>query len=702
MAWRELEEIASSCTARCGGAPRRSRQPAPRRRCRPTFPFPGVDPSARRRRRGERERWAHRGTAACAPIAPWPSRAPRRRAGPMPSPARTRPSRCATTATARRCATSPAGGARARRRARPSASAPARFANHVDRAPEIASVGGAVTRAARSTCLRRSRDRQDARARGDAARHPAGAATTSSSSTAAASPRTTCCTRCSRSSTSRRTAVRDPRHRPPPASRARRSVAIEDVALAADELKHLLDGAPRCRFIFTSRERVLWDGAGDQGRRMEPEFAPALAEQELGHALDDDEHAAAIEIAASLSATRCGCARRSARRATRAPRWRRCGRSSRRPPVLQDRLVSLSDLGGAGRALAGRVRRGLGRRRAPARRRLTSRMRCRRWSTSSSATTSRSRTAATGCSACSRTRCRCRTTCPTRPAAPPRTSRAGWRARRRPDAALADMPAVLALIERSFLEGRSVEAIRLGRAAEGYLSQRQRWAAWGLVLAIVLACARDLERRRHRGLGAQPARRALARARPHDRGAAAVRAGARGPRAARATSAGGRSRAGTCARSSTSRRRCRALSHSSLGSCRDVVLVIGASWSPVTRERRRHDRGARRWPAGWSDHGHHRRQRQADTVSGGITCARGLRPQAERVRRDTDRDGREGIAVRRLHRCVLGKATRAPEWAPALGHGAVREGRRSHETGTHRRPRGRSRLASAAARRIAG
>jgi hypothetical protein len=61
------------------------------------------------------------------------------------------------------------------------------------------------------------------------------------------------------------------------------------------------------------------------------------------------------------------------------------------------------------------------------------------------------------------------------------------------DAAMADMPAVLALIERSFLAGNSVEAIRLGRAAEGYLSRRQRWAAWGLVLAIILACARDLD-----------------------------------------------------------------------------------------------------------------------------------------------------------------------------------------------------------------
>src|SRR5262249_19285710 len=60
------------------------------------------------------------------------------------------------------------------------------------------------------------------------------------------------------------------------------------------------------------------------------------------------------------------------------------------------------------------------------------------------------------------------------------------------DAVLDDMPAVLALLERAYLDGRPVEALRLARAAEPWLSTRQRWAAWGLALAIALACAHEL------------------------------------------------------------------------------------------------------------------------------------------------------------------------------------------------------------------
>src|SRR5262249_5953477 len=96
-----------------------------------------------------------------------------------------------------------------------------------------------------------------------------------------------------------RTAVRDPRIARRLTKRSA-IVAIEDVALGTDELKVLLDGAPRCRFILTSRERVLWDGPAIQIDGLAPEFGPALAAQELGGELDEADRDAAVSIAGSL------------------------------------------------------------------------------------------------------------------------------------------------------------------------------------------------------------------------------------------------------------------------------------------------------------------------------------------------------------------------------------------------------------------
>jgi hypothetical protein len=276
-------------------------------------------------------------------------------------------------------------------------------------------------------------------------------------------------------------------------------VAIEDVALGTDELRHLLDGAPRCRFLLTSRERVLWDGPAIRVGGLDPEFAPALAEQELGRGLEPDEQEAAREIAGALSGhpLRLRQAFSEARTANASLAVLKDRLSY--PMTLHDRLSSLSDVEAevvrslavyGGVSVAGEHLRAMvsepeieG-----ALERLESRHDVAR---------DGDRYRLLGVLA----------------HALPLSDDLALESRLAlahftswleghttdADAALQDMPAVLALLERAFLNGQSVEAIRLGRAAEGYLSQRQRWAAWGLVLAIVLACARDLDDSRTEG-----------------------------------------------------------------------------------------------------------------------------------------------------------------------------------------------------------
>ena len=269
-------------------------------------------------------------------------------------------------------------------------------------------------------------------------------------------------------------------------------IAIEDVSLTGDELRRLIDGAPRSRFILTSRERVLWEGPGIKVAGMAAEHAPALAEQEIGRRLADEERAAAVEIAAALDGhpLRLRQAFSEARDhdASLAALKDQLGR----PPLMQERLASLTDAEvRVARALAvyGGAAVGAEHLRAviddadlaPAIERLHERH-------DIAADNGRYRLVGALAHAL--------------PLSDDLTDEGSlaiahfteWLGSElaNPDAVLEDMPAVLALIERAFLDGRSSEAIRLGRAAEGWLSSRQRWAAWGLVLAIILASARDL------------------------------------------------------------------------------------------------------------------------------------------------------------------------------------------------------------------
>ena len=289
-----------------------------------------------------------------------------------------------------------------------------------------------------------------------------------------------------------RTAVRDPR-----VSRqlTKRSaiVAIEDVALGSAELKVLLDGAPRCRFVLTSRERVLWDGPAIQIAGMAPQFAPALAAQELGSELDEADREAAIAIASSLNGHPLRVRQAFSQARDSGAPLAALREELAQPPMLQDRLASLTEIEAqvvrslavyGGMSVAGehlrtvmeephldgaleRLQRRHDVQESGGRYRLLGVL-------AHSLPLSDDLATETGLAVAHFT---------------------SWLQGQVPDAdaALEDMPAILALIERSFLEGRRTEAIRLGRAAEGYLSSRQRWAAWGLVLAILLACARDLQ-----------------------------------------------------------------------------------------------------------------------------------------------------------------------------------------------------------------
>ena len=375
-----------------------------------------------------------------------------------------------------------------------------------------------------------------------------------------------------------------PADHPPPEVAARRSSRSRTSRSAGDELKRLLDGAPRCRFIFTSRERVLWDGPAikvggmDAGVRSGARRAGARA-----RARRRRPRRRGRRSRPRCPATRCGCARRSARRASPARRWPRCARSSRRPPVLQDRLASLSELEAqVVRSLApydGVV----GGRRAPARRRLRAGAR-RRAGAPRAAPRHRRRERPLPAAR----RARARAAAVGRPgrgdqprdralhelAAGP-DGRLRRRARGHAGGARADR----ALVPRRRL--RRGDPARARR--RGLPLLRQRWAAWGLVLAIILACARDLDDGATEGWALnQLGVRSLGLGRTTEAQTAA-RAGARRRASGRATRPAPRSRAGTCTRCEHVPPPLPRVSHGSPAALvGTIVLVIAALIAGVT------------------------------------------------------------------------------------------------------------------------
>lgn len=76
-------------------------------------------------------------------------------------------------------------------------------------------------------------------------------------------------------------------------SSRRAVVALEDVELLPDAAQRLVLGAPRCRFLVTSPARVLFEGTPVLLAGLAPEYAVAIAEQELGRPLGAPEMIAA-------------------------------------------------------------------------------------------------------------------------------------------------------------------------------------------------------------------------------------------------------------------------------------------------------------------------------------------------------------------------------------------------------------------------
>ena len=77
-------------------------------------------------------------------------------------------------------------------------------------------------------------------------------------------------------------------------------VALEDVALTSADAQRLALGAPRCRFILTSSERVLYDGTPLALEGLADAYVVMIAEQELGRALSGRERAAAVAVGTGL------------------------------------------------------------------------------------------------------------------------------------------------------------------------------------------------------------------------------------------------------------------------------------------------------------------------------------------------------------------------------------------------------------------
>jgi len=83
-------------------------------------------------------------------------------------------------------------------------------------------------------------------------------------------------------------------------TRCRALVALEDVDLPPEEAQRLVLAAPRCRFVLTSAQRLLFEGTPLRLAGLAPEHASAIAELDLGRPLSDAERDAAEAIAGAL------------------------------------------------------------------------------------------------------------------------------------------------------------------------------------------------------------------------------------------------------------------------------------------------------------------------------------------------------------------------------------------------------------------
>lgn len=280
---------------------------------------------------------------------------------------------------------------------------------------------------------------------------------------------------------------------------SRRAVlALEDVDLAPDAAQRLVLGAPRCRFLVTSEGRVLFDAAPVRLDGLAPEYAVAIAEQELGRSLRAPERRVAESIAAQLDGHPLAL-RQAFSRARDEGRGRSLDELQRESwlmiePIAVDRLATLTPTQlRAARALAVHGDAALG----------DEHLRAVAGAEAVAAAGElEARHDAISCS--------------------PRhgligvlaqalpqdelgeeTTRAlehfiGWSEMHAADseALLGEAAALLALLERAHAAQRWTDVIRLGRAIEAAYALGQRWTDWGRVLDLVLDAARrheDLE-----------------------------------------------------------------------------------------------------------------------------------------------------------------------------------------------------------------
>jgi hypothetical protein len=278
---------------------------------------------------------------------------------------------------------------------------------------------------------------------------------------------------------------------------SRRAVlALEDVDLPPDAAQRLVLGAPRCRFLVTSGSRVLFDATPVSLGGLAPEYAVAIAEQELGRPLRPQEREATESIAARLDGHPL---------ALRQVFSRARDEGGGRPlneleswltavPTAADRLATLTaPQRRAARALAVHGDAALGDEHLRAIAGPDAVAAAHELEARHDVISHSPRHGLVGVLA---------QTLPQEDL-PAETDRAlehftGWSKMHAGDSAalLREATALLALLERTHAAQRWADVIRLGRAIESAYALGQRWTEWGRVLELVLDAARrneDLE-----------------------------------------------------------------------------------------------------------------------------------------------------------------------------------------------------------------
>lgn len=274
-------------------------------------------------------------------------------------------------------------------------------------------------------------------------------------------------------------------------------VVLEDVDVSADDAQRLVLGAPRCRFLLSSSQRVLFDGTPLKLGGLGREHAAAIAELELGRPLGERERHAADLIAEALGGNPLRM-RQTFGRARDEGRGRPLDElaASLLPAQADQRLGALTpQQREVARALAvhhpgpvglEHLRQLAGDDAAAVAEELDARHDAESHSPRYSLTGPLAEALAGD-------------------ALDAETERAlayftEW-AESGPDreAVRTEAVALLALLERAAAAGRSAEVIRLGRAIESSYAWGHRWAAWGKVLELVLAAARKCDDRSAEG-----------------------------------------------------------------------------------------------------------------------------------------------------------------------------------------------------------